>query len=210
MTMRNLGMISALLASASVAGSFEPRNGSTCNATYFDDLADAVGTLEMADVGAYPQRGMMPRGRGPAPRPRLDARVMIPNVPGVPAPGMRLQPLGLGATAFTASSGTTLQLTGNPQRPFKGQRLVIDITRTGTTATGLVTISRLDIGTANQLVSSGALSAAAFAPTAFDCNIKLDPATPGISITLVLNISVAPGSSDRVDVGGTIFGTAIG
>jgi hypothetical protein len=173
---------------------------------YFDALADVgdddMGSLEIGRV----RRGGRNRGGGG----RVAARMLIPQVPGVPAPGARLQPLGLGATAFTSASGTVLALTAQPQRPFKGQRLVIDITRTGATATGLVTITRLDIGTMNQLVASGALAAAAFAATAFDVNLQLDPATPGITITVQLAISVAPGVGDRVDCAGVIFGTAIG
>jgi len=170
---------------------------------YIDDLADMgdddLGTLE---IGA--RRFLRRRRRG------VNRRRLVPGTPGVPMPGVRLQPLGLGATAFTAASGTVLALTAAPQRPFKGQRLVIDITRTGASATGLVTVNRLDIGSDNQLVASGALAAAAFAATAFDVNLQLDPATPGIVITVQLAISVAPAGADRVDCAGVIFGTSIG
>jgi len=170
---------------------------------YFDDLSDLddVGTLEL---GAWRRKKRAAAGR------RVAARALMPAIPGVPMPGARLQPLGMGASAFTAASGTVLALTARPQRPFKGQRLVVDITRTGASATGLITITRLDIGTANQLVSSGALSAAAFAATAFDVNLQLDPATPGIDITVQFAISVAPAGADRVDFAGTIFGTTVG
>jgi hypothetical protein len=177
--------------------------------SYFDDLADLeLGSLELADVGAAPFRRAMAR-RAPQGR-RINARSLMPRVPGVPAPGARLQPLGLGSTAFTSTSGTLLQLVAQPQRPFKGQRMILDITRTGTTSTGLVTVSRLDVGTQNQMVGTGAISAAAFGAGAFDANVFLDPATPGVNITVQLNISSAPTTTDRVDIGGTIFGTAIG
>lgn len=180
---------------------------------YFNDLSDLegdddLGTLELADyVGARRRR------RAPARRPAgrsINARQLIPQVPGVPMPGVRIQPLGLGATAFTATSGTLLQLQASPQRPFQGQRLILDISRTGATATGLVTVSRLDVGTDNQLVGSGAISANAFAPTAFDANVRFAPATPGVNMTVQLNITAAPTVADRVDVGGTIFGTTLG
>lgn len=168
----------------------------------FDDLADInMGALE---IGRRRRRAMQRRGGG------VPGRRLIPRVPGVPMPGARLQPLGFGASAFTAASGTVLSLTATPQRPFKGQRLVVDITRTGATATGLITITRLDVGTANQLVSSGPLSAAAFAATAFDVNLQLDPATPGILIVVQFAISAAPGAADRVDFSATMFGTAVG
>jgi hypothetical protein len=168
------------------------------------DYNDDVGTLELADLVGARRRGGMRRTSA------ARARALIPNVPGVPQTSMRLQPLGLGATAFTATSGTILSLSASPQRPFKGQRLVIDITRTGVTSTGLVTITRLDVGTDNQLVGSGAISAAAFAATSFDCNLSLAPATPGVLITVQFAISAAPAVVDRVDIGATIFGSAIG
>lgn len=175
--------------------------------SYLDDLADIgddLGTLELADVGRARRRGRGGRGGG------TPYRRIVPTTPGVPNSGLRLQALGLGATAFTLTSGTLLALSASPQRPFKGQRLVLDITRTGATSTGLVTVSRLDVGTDNQLVGSGSISAGAFAATAFDVNLMLAPATPGIIITVQLNISAAPTTTDRVDIGATIFGTAIG
>ncbi len=175
---------------------------------YFNDLAgydDDVGTLEIADmVGARRRAMRRPQARG------VSARSLIPQVPGVPSVGVRLQPLGLGATAFTATSGTILALSASPQRPFKGQRLILDITRTGASSTGLVTVTRLDVGTDNQLVGSGAIGSSAFAATAFDANLALAPATPGVNITVQLNISAAPTMTDRVDISGTIFGTTVG
>jgi hypothetical protein len=180
-----------------------------------DDLDDMIGSLE---IGARRRRGgRRGRGRGRSAASRgmqrrggVPARRLIPRVPGVPMPGARLQPLGFGSSAFTVASGTVLSLTASPQRPFKGQRLVVDITRTGASATGLITITRLDVGTANQLVSSGPLAAAAFAATAFDVNLELDPATPGILIVVQLAISVAPAGADRVDFAAVMFGTAVG
>lgn len=163
---------------------------------YLDD----VGTLELADMVGAPRRRSMSSIRN-----RL-----VPRVPGVPQAGGRLQPLGMGATAFTSTSGVILTLTAQPQRPFKGMRLVVDLTRTGTTATGLVTVTRLDIGTDNQLVGSGAISSSAFSALSVDCNLSLAPATPGVSITLQFVISAAPTTTDRVDLSATIFGTAIG
>lgn len=175
----------------------------------FDDLADLEDMVGSLEIGAPRRRGRLVR-RGGGRRGGIPARRLIPRVPGVPMPGARLQPLGFGASAFTAASGTTLSLQATPQRPFKGQRLVVDITRTGASATGLVTITRLDVGTANQLVSSGSLSAAAFAATAFDVNLQLDPATPGILIVVQFTISAAPTMTDRVDFSATMFGTSVG
>jgi len=137
-------------------------------------------------------------------------RSLVPSIPGTPAAGAREWPLGFGTFSFTAVSGTVGVLQAEPQRPFKGQRLVIDIARTGATATGLVTVNVLQVGQDNQLVSAQALPAGGFAPDAFHTVLDLDPATPGIIITLNVGISIAPGGQDQVDVSAMIIGTAIG
>lgn len=167
------------------------------------DIGDAEWADDLADVGA-PMRA---RGRGAM---RLPARRLIPRVPGVPGPGLRLQPLGFPTVTFTAVSGTVLRTTSRPQRPFKGKRLVVDIARTGATATGLITVNFITIGTDNQFVSSGPVGAAAFAPGAFDVNIELAAASTAIDITLEYATSLAPVAPDQIDVGTTLFGEAIG
>jgi len=169
-------------------------------ANYFDDLAD-IGDYDLGALGFRRRRKR--RGRS------VPARRLLPNVPGVPARGLGEQPLGLGATAFTATSGTLLTLTGQPQRPFRGRRLILDITRTGASATGLVTVTRLDVGADNQLPGAGAIGAGAFGSTAVGVDLDLDPATPGVIVTVQLNISAAPVMTDRVDISGTLIGQAV-
>lgn len=128
--------------------------------------------------------------------------------PGVPKRGWHLQPMGLTPVAFLAASGLLLNMTARPQRPFKGQRLVLDVTRTGATATALITVNRIDVGADNQLISSGPLPAAGYQATAIDTNVVFDVAYPGIDITVQLAATVAPAGADRIDVGGMISGTA--
>ncbi len=170
---------------------------------YIDDLSDLgddlLGALEIADVGRRRRRS---RGRAISPR------KLIPRVPGVPGTAIGLQPLPLGTVVFSATSGTLLQLSVTPQRPFKGQRLVITEARVGTTG-GLVNVTRLEVGTYNQMVFGGNMPAAAFAPTAFDTNMYLQPATPGVQITLLLSITTAPTTTDTVTVSAGMWGTVI-
>jgi len=175
-------------------------NESETEMSAYDDLGDELGALEIGARNPF-RRSRKRRGarRGG----------WLPKTAGVPRRGVHMQPLGLGSTAFTAASGTILALTGTPQRPFRGQRLTLDITRTGATSTGLVTVTRLDVGSDNQLVSAQSLIAAAYSPTAIDNNVLFDVAVPGIIVTVTLAISVAPGGADRVDVGGQINGTAL-
>lgn len=136
---------------------------------------------------------------------------LVPNTPGVPSAGLRLMPLGLGSATFTATSGLILSLTAQPQRPFKPQRLILDISRNGATATGAVTVLRADVGADNMLVSAGGVSplpAAMFANVGVDLNVAWAPATPGIIIAVQLQLSTAPTMTDTVVVSGGMLGTA--
>jgi len=165
----------------------------------FDDLAD------LEDVGAFFRRKKKKRG--------IPARRLMARIPGVPSRGLREQPLPLGATAFTVGGLTTLTLTARPQRPFRGRRLIVDLTRSnaGGSANGLVNITSLDIGADNQLpVPAGSsMPAAAFASTAVGVNLDMDPCQGGIEVTLGVSISAAPTvAGDRVDVSAVIIGQA--
>lgn len=137
------------------------------------------------------------------------ARIM-PSIPGAPAIGVKLQPLGFNVVTFTATSGTALPATTRPQKPFKGRRLVCDIARTGTSATGLVTITSLTIGVNNQFVSTGAVGAGAFAATAFDVNVELSACSSALDITVNYQISAAPTMTDTVAISTTLFGETVG
>jgi len=172
---------------------------------YFNDLADVGDDLE---IGWNPFKRRRKRGARGATR-QIPARRLLPQIPGVPARGLGEQPLGFGATAFTAGSGTLLTLTASPQRPFRGRRLVIDLTRTGASATGLVTLTRIDVGVDNQLPGSGALAVSTFANNAVGVNLDMDPCTPGVNIVLQFNISAAPAMADRVDLAAALIGEVV-
>jgi len=168
-------------------------------------------------------RAIRPRRR---PSPRISALVarrdlvqakkrafvnkLVPSVPGVPAVGARNFPLGFGAVTFVNAGLTQFNLVANPQRPFKGARLVIDVRRSAGALAELVTVTTLNIGQNNQLVSSAALPAEAFRPDGFDTVLSLDPATPGIDITLGIAISAAPGVGETVAVSAMLIGNTIG
>jgi hypothetical protein len=124
----------------------------------------------------------------------------------------RLQPLGLGYVTFSATSGTILQLTGFPQKLFHPQRLILAVGRNGTTATGLVLVTAANIGADNQLVSAagaGGIPSDNFLATGVDLNINWSIATPGIQVTVLLVISLAPSSTDTVTVAGSFNGSAL-
>lgn len=137
-------------------------------------------------------------------------RALITETPGAPAQQAKFWPLGFTVVSFTALSGTALTATAAPQRPFKGNRLVIDIARTGATATGLVTLTQLLVGQTNQLVSAQPVGAGAFAAGAFDVALALTSCEPGIVLSAGLAISAAPAAADRVDIATTLIGLAYG
>lgn len=113
----------------------------------------------------------------------------------------RLQPLGIGVVLFTATSATVLAATQQVQKLFHPKRMIVDISRNGTTATGLVTVSRIDIGADNMLATSGGtgpIPASMFNFAGVDLNLSFSVATPGITITVQLTTSTAPSSTDTI------------
>lgn len=198
---------------------------------YEDDLGDAVLDEEGAEVGAFGLPSFLRRRRLPARRRGVSStrrnalirrranitankRAYInkiqPAIPGVPQAGARNFPLGFGSETFINAGPTAFDLVANPQRPFKGARLVIDVRRSAGALAELITVTSLNIGQNNQLVSSAALPAEAFRPDGFDTVLSLDPATPGIAITLGIAISASPGVGETIAISAMIIGDTIG
>ena len=141
---------------------------------------------------------------------RAFARRLVSRTPGAPSVGPKNWPLGFNTVAFVLAGATTLRATARPQRPFKGSRLVVDIARTGATATGLITIGNFSVGQINQLVSAQPVGAGTFAATAFGTSLAVDQAQPGIDLTVDYTTSILPTGTDRIDVATTLIGAAIG
>lgn len=227
--MINMKNIATFLLASTIAGDFAPKTALVCNALQLGDGEELLGSLgigepelinDLADVGALPMRFMRPaqgaRGRGRVPAPivrpgyALPARRLIPQVPGAPSIGLRLQPLGFPIQVFNATSGTALPATTRPQRPFKAKRLVVDLARTGATATGLISVTSINIGTNNQMVATQPIGAGSFAPGAYDTNMELAACTTALDVTVGYATSVAPGATDHIDIATTMFGEAVG
>ena len=113
----------------------------------------------------------------------------------------RLQPFGIGVVIFNATSATSLNAQNTVQKLYHPKRLIIDIARTGTTATGLLTVTRIDIGADNQMATSGGagpVPVALYANVGVDLNQNYAVLTPGITMTVQLTISILPSSTDQV------------
>lgn|SRR6185503_16766991 len=179
-------------------------------------LDDALGEyLEGGeDLGYEEAIGRGRRRRRPLRR-RLNAAQalasrLVPPVPGVPPPGVRRLPLGFPVAIFAAASGLALIRTTRPQIPMAGARLVVVVTRAGASATGLVTITDIKVGQRSQLGSVDPIPAEAFAPNAFGVALDLDPAQPGIDISLAFAITAAPAMTDTVNVAAALINPSVG
>lgn len=110
--------------------------------------------------------------------------------------------------AATFSNGT---LTALPQRPFRGERLVLSATNitAGTDASGTATINpAIFVGATQVGAAQGATPFSAFAATAFGVRLSFPAAGQGtrINIPTVLT-TVAPAGG--VALSGTVFGRAM-
>ena len=176
-----------------------------------DELGRARGRGRRLTRRARSSRG---RGRGRSVRRGRTARALVETgataPAGLPGTGPRGWPLGLGSFTFVNAGVTANTFTASPQRPFKGFRLVVDVRRSSGAVGELLTLSALNVGQANQLVSGTVLPLEAFQANAFDVSLDLDPATPGIDITAIVNISAAPGVGETVAVSLMIIGMSVG
>jgi len=129
------------------------------------------------------------------------------KVPGAGAgDGQLLSPLGLGSGVLSAAS-PIIELTAQPQRPFRGERLIINLARSAGAATTSVTLEEFKIGENSQLVGSAALPAETFNPTAFGVRLAMSPSSPGIVIFARLQSTVPGGES--ITVTAAIIGRAV-
>lgn len=133
-----------------------------------------------------------------------------PQLPGVPDRGGRVQPLGFENGAFTSAGPAVVTIRARPQRPLRGGRLVADFTRTGVTATGLLTLVQLVVATDGQLLSGDPISFAALSPNAFGVGVNLSPAAVGNEIFATVAVSALPAMADRIDFNLTLFGLTVG
>lgn len=135
---------------------------------------------------------------------------LVSAVPGASARGGKVQPLGFTNGVFNATSGTTITVRARPQRPLRGGRLVGSFARQGASATGLLTLVSLFVGTDGQLLSGDPISFDALAPNAFGVGVNLTPAAVGQEIVATVAISGAPTMTDSVTFNLTMFGMSIG
>lgn len=129
--------------------------------------------------------------------------------PGAPAISEKRVPFGLGSLTFGAATGTALSLTAQPQAAIRPERLVVDIARTGASATAAVTVTELKIGPRSQLPGGAAVPATMFGATVQDGILALDPCEPGITVQINVSVSAAPAGADVIVVACGFFARAV-
>lgn len=131
------------------------------------------------------------------------------KVPGSSDQSQLMSPLGLGVGTLTNAVNSVV-LTAAPQRPFRGERLIVDLARSAGAATVPVRISEFKIGENSQLVGSGALPAEAFDPAAFGVRLMMSPSAPGIVVLLRVETDVgAVPAGESISVTSAIIGRAL-
>jgi hypothetical protein len=128
--------------------------------------------------------------------------------PGVIAPDQGLLPLPLSAPNSSTFDAThqTLTFEGQIQKPFRGERLLVETVRTGVTAIGRL-ISQLFVGTDLQQLDVPGFDAEAVGnPTAFGVRLTMKPAQPGVFIRLVTTLSNPIVAPDTIFASVTILG----
>ncbi len=119
--------------------------------------------------------------------------------PGVIAPDQGLLTLPMGTFTFTASAQTnTFQ--GQTQKPFRGERWLSRVVRTGTSATGTI-LAQIFVGTdLSQLDVQPVDLESLSNPAAFGVRLTMKPAQPGVFIRAVTTLGTVLTSSDTIQV----------
>jgi hypothetical protein len=132
--------------------------------------------------------------------------------PGVQTPDEGLVPLPLHGTTGVDQFSLNQQsivFSGNIQKPFRGERLLIDVVRTGTTATGRL-IGQLFVGTDLQQADIDGFDLQQVGSSqAFGVRLTMKAAQPGVAIKIPTRLSSALLTTDTIFVTVTLLGRII-
>jgi hypothetical protein len=193
---------------------FDPNDGSAVYGDVMGDVMggddshfDVVGQYGMpmynpyGVVGAAHARhhGHKPRHLAIPPRPQWRNQL----APGVIQPDEGMVPLPLTASAgsppgtFTAAI-TTMTFQGQLQKPYRAERLLVSVVRTGATATGRL-LGQLFVGTDLQQAEIAGWDIELVGQAgAFGTRLTAKSAEPGVLIRLVVTLSSNPTGTDTI------------
>jgi hypothetical protein len=179
----------------------------------YDDNGDEVGMDVVGDVVGYEDDGspIVVTGRRRGRTMRLPPKAgwrSTQLAPGVIAPDQGLLPLPLTGNSGNTFDATTANITfeGQLQKPFRGERLLVSVVRTGASAVGRL-ISQLFVGTdLQQLDVTGFDAEQVGDPGAFGVRLTMKPAQPGVFIRLVTALSTPLTGTDTIFTTVTVLG----
>jgi hypothetical protein len=131
--------------------------------------------------------------------------------PGVIAPDQGLLPLPMAGSPSDTFSAAVASITfeGQVQKPFRGERLLVSVVRTGTTAVGRI-LGQLFVGTdLNQLDVTPFDIEQLGDPNAFGVRMAVKPCQPGVFIRLVTSLSAPVTGEDTISCYVTLLGRNI-
>lgn len=139
------------------------------------------------------------------------AALVRPDLAGAPARDGALLPAGFPVFAFVLATGTnivTQQM--NVQTAFRGQRIVTQVIRVGTSAANTAPLMQIfNVGMKPILATGTAVPMEIFSQNAFDTNVLLPPTVPGVTYTLGISLSAALTTTDTITVLVGILGSAV-
>lgn len=149
-----------------------------------------------------------------APRRRPTIQLTKPDwrksqvAPGVIAPDQGLLTLPMGNFTFVAAA-QTFTFSGQVQKPFRGERFLIRVVRTGTTATGTI-LAQLFVGTDLAMLDVAPVDLESLAnPQAFGVRLAMKPAQPGVFIRAVCTLDTVLTTTDNIKVTLQLLGRAV-
>lgn len=169
-----------------------------------------------AQVVGYDEEGypVVVGARRPAKRRGPMVRLSKPGwrnsqlAPGVIAPDQGLLTLPMGAFTFTASAQTNT-FAGQVQKPFRGERFLIRVVRTGTTATGTIQ-AQIFVGTDLAMLDVAPIDLEALGnPQAFGVRLTMKPAQPGVFIRALCTLDTVLTTTDNIRVSLQLLGRNI-
>lgn len=113
--------------------------------------------------------------------------------PGVQSPSEGLEPLPItpdNGTGVFISTTSLVTWRGRPQRPFRGERLLAQVLRSGTSTAGVsAQTTGVFVGTALQQLQIGTFNLEFFTQQAFGVRLNMIPAEPGIDISIGVTVN---------------------
>lgn len=133
--------------------------------------------------------------------------------PGVIQPDEGLVPLPLSSTSSTSTfsaSVTAITFQGQLQKPFRGERVLVSVSRTGTTATPARFLGQFFVGTDLQQADIQSWDMELIGnPNSFGTRLTMKSAEPGVLIRVLGTLSSALASTDTVAVTVLLLGRIV-